>query len=134
MIRNPACLTAAVTLLLGMQTASSHHSFAAQFDHERPIEFTGRVTEMTWSNPHGWIYVDVVADDGTVVNWALETTAANGLIRRGWRRNDLPAGTVVIFEGWQARNGSPTASLRSITFEDGRQLFAGTSNPDESDE
>ena len=107
----------------------AHHSFAAEFDADRPIELMGTVTEMRWSNPHGWIYIDVEDEHGNVVNWALETRAANGLIRRGWRKDDLPAGTVLKVEGWQARNGSPTASVFSITFTDGKTLFAGTSNP-----
>src|SRR5690606_38425142 len=106
-----------------------HHSFSAEFDANRPISLTGTVTEMKWSNPHGWIYIDVHDENGEVTNWALETSAANSLIRRGWRKDDLPPGTVLVVEGWQARNGSATANIRSVTFEDGRRLFAGTSNP-----
>lgn len=110
-------------------TAAAHHSFSAEFDADKPVKLTGKVTEMRWSNPHAWIYLDVEGPDGTVVNWALETQAANGLIRRGWRKEDLPAGTVLVVEGWQARNSSPTANISSVTFEDGRRLFAGSSNP-----
>lgn len=109
--------------------AMAHHSFAAEFDADRPVSLKGSVTEMKWSNPHGWIYIDVRDENGEVTNWALETSAANALIRRGWRKEDLPAGTVLLVEGWQARNGSATANIRSVTFEDGRRLFAGTSNP-----
>lgn len=107
---------------------SAHHSFAAEYDGNKPVKFTGVVTEMKWSNPHGWIYVDVTDESGQVTNWALETSASNSLIRRGWRKDDLPAGTVLQIEGWQARNGNPTANISSVTFPDGTRLFAGTSN------
>jgi Family of unknown function (DUF6152) len=75
----------------------------------------------------------VTDDKGNTVNWALETSAANGLIRRGWRKEDLPAGTVLQIEGWQARNGSNTGNIRAVTFSDGRRLFAGTSNQNAPD-
>jgi hypothetical protein len=108
--------------------ARGHHSFAAEFDINSPVILSGTVTEMKWSNPHGWIYIDVTDEEGNVVNWALETIAANRLIRRGWRNADLEPGTLIQTEGWQARNGSPTANVQAITLSDGRRLFAGTSN------
>jgi hypothetical protein len=106
----------------------AHHSFAAEYDEKKPIKLQGKVTEMKWANPHAWIYMDVAGADGKVANWAFETGGANALFRRGWRKEDLPAGTVLIIDGWQARNGSNTANARSITFHDGKRLFAGTSN------
>jgi len=106
----------------------AHHSFAAEYDEKKPLKLQGKVTEMKWANPHAWIYMDVTGADGKVANWAFETGGANALFRRGWRKEDLPAGTVLIIDGWQARNGSNTANARSITFQDGRRLFAGTSN------
>jgi hypothetical protein len=68
------------------------------------------------------------------VKWSLETGAANALIRRGWKKDDLPAGTVLNVDGWQARNGSKTANVRSITFENGKRLFAGSSNEQSKDD
>jgi hypothetical protein len=119
----------AVAITMTAIPAIAHHSFAAEFDQNKRITLTGKVTQMRWSNPHAWIYIDVTGADGKVVNWAFETGAVNSLYRRGWRKEDLAVGTVLVIDGWQARNGTPTANASSIKFPDGRRLFAGSSAP-----
>ena len=121
-------LIIAVLLAAGAAQVAAHHSFAAEYDEKKPVKIAGKVTEMRWSNPHAWIYLDVTGTDGKVARWSFETGGANALFRRGWRKDDLPAGTELVIDGWQARNGSNTVNARSITFKDGRRLFAGTSN------
>ncbi|HEY7448970.1 MAG TPA: DUF6152 family protein [Vicinamibacterales bacterium] len=125
-----ACFVGSLTALVLWATLPgvAHHSFSAEYDEKRPLKLTGTVREMRWSNPHAWIYLDVRGKDGKVVKWAWETGGANALYRRGWRKEDLVPGTVLVIDGFQARNGTPTANATSITFQDGRQLFAGSSN------
>ena len=116
-------------IVMAALPAMAHHSFSAEYDEKKAIKVTGKVTEMLWSNPHAWIHVDVVDKNGKVVNWAFETGGANALYRRGWRKDSLLPGTVLVIDAYQARNGTPTANAVSITFPDGKRLFSGGSAP-----
>ena len=115
-------------VLLSTLTARAHHSFAAEFDIDKPVTLTGTLTKMEWVNPHGWIYVDVAQPDGKVVNWAVEAGGPTALLRRGLRKTDFPTGLEVKVEGYRAKSGAPKANGRTVTMKDGRNFFLGASD------
>jgi hypothetical protein len=125
-----AALVIGMSLALGAEAALAHHSFAAEFDADKPIDISGTVTKIEWMNPHTFFYVDVEGEDGTYVNWAIELGSPNGLMRRGWTRNSMTIGDTVNVVGSQARDGSYKANARTVTLASGERMFAGTSQPD----
>jgi hypothetical protein len=107
----------------------AHHSFAAEYDADRPVTLTGSVTKMAWINPHSWIYIDVKKPDGSVDNWAVEAGPPGTLVRAGFTKESLAAGTVIKVNGYRAKDGALRANGRDITLPDGRLLFVGGSSP-----
>ena len=120
----PALLAVALAVATFSLPIAAHHSFAAQYDRNKPITLAGAVTKMEWMNPHIYFYLDVKESSGTVVNWAIEGGAPNTLYRAGWRRDSLKVGDLVVVEGWLARDGSKLANMGSVTMPDGKKVFS----------
>jgi hypothetical protein len=116
-------------LLTAALPARSHHSFPAQYDASKPITLTGKVTNIEWTNPHIFIYIDVPNQaTGEVVNWALEMGGPNALLRLGWKRDSLKVDDLITVEGSLARDGSNLANATSITMvATGQKMLAGSS-------
>ena len=106
---------------------SAHHSFAAEFDANVPVQLRGTVVKVEWINPHTWIHIDVKEKDGKTVRWMIEGGTPNTLLRRGLTRTSLPEGTEILVDGYKAKNGTNRANGRDLTFPDGRRLFMGSS-------
>ena len=109
--------------------ALAHHSFAAEYDADKPVTLTGSVTKMAWINPHSWIYINVKKTDGTVENWAIEAGPPGTLVRAGFTKESLANETVIKVNGYRAKDGALRANGRDITLPDGRLLFVGGSSP-----
>ena len=127
---NTLLLLAGFLVIPPSDTAAAHHSFDAEFDRDQPLEVSGSVTKVEWTNPNARIYVEAVdpdnADNPPVV-WDFELGPPNGLMRRGWNRNSLQAGTAVTVNGFRSRTAPLVGNARTVTLSDGRQVFAGSS-------
>jgi hypothetical protein len=121
----------AVMLMAVALPVSAHHSFSAEFDATKQVTLEGKVVQMEWVNPHSWLQIDVTKADGTVEHWRIEGGSPSVLLRLGWNRNSLPAGTRIKVVAFQAKDGSLRASSRDIEFPDGRKMdLGGSANTD----
>ncbi len=113
-------------LLTIVTTAPAHHSAATEFDMNDPVSVEGVVSKVEWRNPHIWFYVDVTDESGQVTTWGFTGSPPGMLARRGVTRDVLTNGAEVKVSGFRARDGSPNAVGRNVTFADGTSVFAGT--------
>jgi hypothetical protein len=117
---------ALLVMLAAGAPVAAHHSFAAEFDGQKPVTLRGTITKMEWTNPHAWLHIDVKGPDGKVVSWMIEGGAPNALLRRGWNRESVATGTAIVVQGFRARDGSNRASGGDVTLPDGKKLFIGS--------
>ena len=129
--RRHALLLAPLLALAPAMPATGHHAFSAEFDAESPVLLRGKVTRVEWINPHAWVHLDAVQEDGSTVAWMVEGGTPNTLLRRGINKNSLQPGTEIVVRGYQSKDRycrpACKANGRDITFTDGRKLFMGSS-------
>ena len=125
MKRGIAALVVVFAILASGLSVAAHHSFAAQYDREKPITLKGSITRMEWANPHVYFYIDVAQSAGKPEHWAIEGGAPNTLYRAGWRKDSAKIGEMVTINGFLARDGSKLVNMQTATLADGRNLFVG---------
>lgn len=122
-------LPAAALLLAGAMAVQAHHSFAAQYDNTKPVNMTGALTKLEWTNPHVYIYIDVTdAKTKKVTNWAFEMGPPHMLQKSGWKKNALKIGEVLTIDGWLARDGSNSANARRVTRKNTGEVMGAASS------
>jgi hypothetical protein len=120
-------LVAVVMAFSASPLVRAHHSFAAEFDANQPVTLKGTVIKMDWVNPHTWIHLDVKNPDGTVTRWMIEGGTPNTLVRRGFNKKSVEAGTEITIEGYRAKNGANRANGADMILPGGKRLFLGSS-------
>ena len=120
---------AVVGALLTSAIAYGHHSFSAEFTVSRPLELTGKVVEIEWTNPHAWVHIEAEDEAGNPERWAVELVGINGLVRFGFTRKTVGIGDQLTITGFGARNGTNTANASSIVRTDTSEVLWASQRP-----
>lgn len=130
-LRRAAALSALCALVLVVPNGSAHHAFSAEFDANAPVLLKGKVSRVEWVNPHAWVHLDAVQEDGSTVAWMVEGGTPNTLFRAGITKKSLKPGTEIVVRGYQSKDflcePACKANGRDVTFPDGRKIFMGSS-------
>jgi len=110
-----------VIVLLASAPIWAHHG-SAGFDQKKPVHFTGKVSQLEWTNPHIVIHLEVAGADGKVTTWLVNTLAPNAAIRRGFPKSSFAVGTEISVEGYQALDGSNHVNGTNIVLGDGQKI------------
>jgi len=125
-MKNPVIVSGTlIGICVAAGNVAAHHAFSSVFDPEQPMEVSGTVTKVEWTNPHIWLYMDIENAEGEIENWSFEMGSVNTLVRRGWSHDSLEVGTAVNVAGWRARDGTQRGAVREIMLASGERLFGG---------
>ena len=116
-------LIAGAGLLMSAFPLLAHHSFAAEYDADKPVELKGVITKWEWVNPHSHVYLDVKDANGKVTSWTVELLSPNTLTRAGWTRHTLKEGEIITIKGSRAKDGSNLANASKVILADGKEVF-----------
>ena len=117
----------ATLLLLASVPVVAHHAFSAEFDAKKPVTLEGTVTKVEWINPHSWFHIDVKKPDGSVEKWMVEAGNPSNLFRRGFSKDIIKPGMLIVVDGYQEKDGTHRANGRNLTLPGGKTLFMGSS-------
>ena len=124
--RIPLVVLASMAGLLAVPSVQAHHSFAAQYDINKPVRLVGQLTKIEWTNPHSYFYINVTSSSGVVTEWTVEGAGPGALSRRGFKKGAIKIGDTLIVDGYLAKSGGKIIDGRRVTLPNGQVVNGGT--------